>query len=235
MQAMQHNGHGARAGCAIVALLCGAALADTPAARQTSTWPSRAMAFNVTLGVQQWPALSDLRTQPYGTFDDIGLNLSASAHVMWKQTAHSDLMLGLDLGLMGHESDITPPGDFGDLSASVLYLAPSLRWSYRDMRFMRLNLEAGVGVYGAEIKEFINTDFGSLEGTEHFEKWAPGGYVGISFDVPVGRSGRWSINTGARVHYADFGSVGAFGRDLGTLDGPITTWQLGMNRDFGGI
>jgi len=39
---------------------------------------------------------------------------------------------------------------------------------------------------------------------------------------------------GARVHYADFGNVDAYGAGLGRLDGPITTLQLGVSYDWNG-
>lgn len=233
LQAMRHNGGGRCACCAVVALMCGAALANEPA-QDADAWPERVLMVNASLGYQQWPALRDLDTQPFGTFDDGGFNISASAHIPWRNAGRSDLLLGADLGLMSHESSITAPGDFGDLTATVFYLAPSLRWSLRQSRRLRINLEAGAGAYRADLREFIDTDFGSLEGTRHFNAWAPGGFVGVGFDVPVGQTGRWSINTGARVHYADFGNVDAYGADLGRLDGPITTLQLGVSYDWNG-
>ena len=141
---------------------------------------------------------------------------------------------GADLGLMSHESSVTAPGDWGELSADVVYLAPSIRWSWLKPRRVRMNVETGVGLYRAEIHEFIEFGYDFVEGTEHYDRWAPGGFVGVSLDVPVGRTGRWSINTGARVHFVDFGDVSAYGTDLGSLDGPITTLQLGLTWDRGG-
>lgn len=234
MRAMKHNGGGRRACFALGALFCGAALAAAPPVKDDNRWPERMVAFNVTLGAQTWPAAAELNTQPLGTFDEVGLNLAAAVHIPWQTGKHGELLAGLELGLMSHESNIRAPGDIGDVSANVIYLAPSLRWSFREMRFMRVNLDAGAGAYVAEIKEFVQTSFGVAEGTEHFEEWAPGGFVGISFDIPVGRTGRWSINTGARMHLVDFGGVVAFGADLGRLNGPITTLQLGVSYDWNG-
>ncbi len=62
--------------------------------------------------------------------------------------------------------------------------------------------------------------------------WAPGGFPDLGTQVPIDRRDRWSISTSAGVHLADFGNVEAFGRDIGRLDGPVTTFQLGMNYEW---
>jgi hypothetical protein len=57
--------------------------------------------------------------------------------------------------------------------------------------------------------------------------------LGLSIDVPLRFFGDgWAFNTAARVHYAAFADVTALGRNLGGLDGPITTLQLGMSYDW---
>lgn len=218
----------------IVAMLCGAAFAVAGTAQADAPAPARKSTASFLLGAQKWPALHDLDTHPYGTFDKTGWNLAASAHVPVGRGARGEWLVGMDLGLIDHESSITAPGDIGELSADILFLTPSLRWAFRERRRVRVNLEAGAGMYLVAIREFIQLDYDFVEGTRHFEQWAPGGFIGISFDVPVGRTRRWSINTGARMHYVDFGNVGALGTDLGRLDGPITTLQLGMSYDWGG-
>ena len=228
MQAMQHNGGGRRACCAVVALMCAAAVAD---AQPTEVWPKRVLMANVSLGYQRWPALRDLDTQPLGTFDESGLNLAASAHVPWQKGTRSDLLLGLDLGLMDHESDVTAPGDVGDryLPHAVAALVdPPVALAAHQPRSRRGRVSrrhAGVYPYRFRLRSRV-------PGT--IDAWAPGGFAGISFDLPIGRTGRWSVNTGARVHYMDFGNVGALGADLGRLDGPITTLQLGVSYDWNG-
>jgi hypothetical protein len=44
----------------------------------------------------------------------------------------------------------------------------------------------------------------------------------------------WAFNVATRVHYADFGDVDAdaFGKNLGSLSGPIASLQLGMTYDW---
>jgi len=186
------------------------------------------------LGYQHWPAAGDLDTEPFGEFDDGGWHIYGSVHAPWRNLGSGDLRYGLDAGLMSNDSDIRAPGDIGDLAADILYLTPSLKWSFGKSGKTRLNLEAGAGLYWAEIKEFWNSGYGVQEGTQHFEEIAPGGFLGISADFPItaGRDSTWAINLGARVHYADFGEVGALGRDLGNLDGPITTVQIGVTYDW---
>lgn len=190
--------------------------------------------LNVTLGFQQWPALADLSTQPFGTFEEDGLNVNGAAHIPWTHRNRSTFWLGFDIGIMSHESNITAPCDIGQVDTTVFYLAPSLRWSFRPSRKWRINLEAGAGAYRVDMREFIEIGYQFVEGTRHFDAWAPGGFVGFSVDVPFGRTRRWSLNSGARVHYADFGTVDAFGLSAGNLDGPITSFQLGFSYDWKG-
>ena len=188
---------------------------------------------NFAVGYQRWGAVGDLDTEPLGSFDPGGWNAVGSVKRRWREVGRSDLLLGMDLGFMSNDSDIRAPGDLGQVAADVWFLTPSITWSVGGRRSKRLNLEAGAGLYWAEIKEFWNTGYGVAEGTEYFEEIAPGGYLGISADFPVPyREKAWAFNIAARVHYADFGKVEAFGRDLGDLDGPITTLQVGLTYDW---
>ena len=196
--------------------------------------PEIAALLNVSIGLQQWSALGDLDAQPFGTYDTDGMNLSGSAHVPWRRLGRGELLAGMDLGLMVHESDITAPGDIGTIDTDVWYFVPSLRWSLRTSKRVRWNVEAGAGAYRAEMSEWIESGWDIIEGTRHWKAWAPGGFVGASVDLDAGRPGRWSVNSGVRMHYADFGNVDAFGTNVGALDGPIFAWQLGFTYDWNG-
>jgi hypothetical protein len=188
---------------------------------------------NLALGYQKWSAPADLDTEPLGKFDDSGLNAVASINWRWRELDHGVLLFGGDLGFMSNESNIRAPGDIGDLAADIMYLTPSITWSLGGRRSKRLNLEAGAGLYWAEIKEFWNTGYSVAAGTQHFDEISPGGYLGISVDYPLPfKKKAWALNVGARIHYADFGSVEALGANLGDLDGPITTFQVGMKYDW---
>lgn len=208
----------------ILATLMGVAVAD----EEIGNWTG-----NFALGYHHWNAVGDLDTEPLGSFDDGGWNAVGSFNRRWREVGRGDLLFGVDLGFMSNDSDIRVPGDIGELAADIFFLTPSMIWSVGGRRSKRLNFEAGAGLYWAEIKEFWNTGYGAAEGTEHFEEIAPGGYLGISADFPLPVRGEaWAINFAARVHYADFGKVEAFGRDLGDLDGPITTLQIGLTYDW---
>lgn len=217
-------------------LLCGAsrAIGADPGAHPAEAAADLTALLNVSLGMQVWSALDDLDTEPLGRFDDSGLNLAVSAHLPWRRVARGDLLAGLDVGAMAHESDITAPGDIGSVDTILWYFAPSLRWARRTSKRLRWNLEVGAGAYRAEMREFIELGYDFIQGTRHWNGWAAGGFVGASVDVDVGRPGHWSVNTGLRLHHADFGDVEAFGANLGALDGPITTWQLGLTYDWNG-
>jgi len=195
---------------------------------ETGSWTA-----NFALGYQHWNAVGDLDTEPLGSFDDGGWNAVGSVKKRWRGVGRGDLLLGMDLGFMTNDSNIRAPGDIGELAADVFFLTPSLTWSFGGRRSTRLNFEAGAGMYWAEIKEFWDTGYGAAAGTEHFEEIAPGGYIGISADFPVPyKEKAWAMNFAARVHYADFGKVEALGKDLGDLDGPITTLQVGLTYDW---
>ena len=210
------------AACAV--LYCDAVLASETEPAQEST-----LVANVSVGYQRWTALSDLDTEEFGSFEEEGFNVSVSGHGRWKRWGHSTLLLGADLGLMSHDSNIRAPGDIGKLSADVLFLTPSIRLAFGKPRSLHLNLEAGLGLYWADIKEFVGTSYGVVEGRQHFDEIAPGAYVGASIDIPIGKKRRWHVNLGGRVHYADFGTVNALGVNMGRLDGPITSAQLGFS------
>ncbi len=188
---------------------------------------------SVSIGVQQWSALGDLDTGSLGEFESTGYNISDSVHRHWREFAGGDLYFGADLGYMVHDSDITVPGDIDELMADILFLTPSLRWSVNKRRGRRFSVEAGAGIYWSAISEFIETDYGSGWGSRHYEESAPGGYLGLSADLPVFFLGQgWSLNLAGRIHYASFGEVDAFNRKLGSLDGPITTLQFGLTHEW---
>ncbi len=208
----------------IAVAVMGVAAADDENGRWTA---------NFALGYQHWNAVGELDTEPLGSFDDGGWNAVGSVNRRWREVGRGDLLFGMDLGFMSNDSNIRAPGDIGELAADVFFLTPSMAWSFGGRRSARLNLEVGAGLYWAEIKEFYNTGYGVAEGTEHFEEIAPGGYFGISIDLPLPvREKAWAMNIAARVHYADFGKVEALGRDLGDLDGPISTLQVGVTYDW---
>ena len=184
--------------------------------------------FNFGLGYQQWSALGDLNAGELGSFDDTGWNLNGAVHRRWRDLGGGELLLGGDLGWMSFESNITAPGDLGQLDADVYYLTPSVKWAFEDRKQRRYNLEAGAGLYWAEIKEFYSFGYTLQPGTSHWDDTAPGGYVGVSADWPVGDTGRWAVNTALRAHFVDFGQVEALGTELGSLDGAITTLQVGF-------
>ena len=209
---------------ACVIVLCGAAFSGQAEPLGEHLWTG-----NISIGYQQWTALADLDTEKFGTFEEGGFNLSASGHGRWKYWNRSTILLGADLGLMINDSNIRAPGDSGTLSADILFITPSIRWTFGKPHSLRINLESGLGLYWASIREFISTDYGALEGTRHFDEIAPGGYVGTSFDIPLGKMRRWHMNFGGRVHYADFGTVNVIGRNSGELDGPIISVQLGFS------
>jgi hypothetical protein len=200
-----------------------------------ATVPSR-WTGSITFGLQQWPALGELDTEPFGEFEETGFNISGSIHRRMRHLARGELLFGGDMGWMIHESNITAPGDWQELVGDIIFLTPSAKWTFGGgRRETRFSLEAGVGLYWTLISEFLSDGGGIGTGTRHYEEYAPGGYVGMSLDVPVRFLGDvWAINVATRVHYADFDDVdaGAFGKNLGSLSGPIASLQLGMTYDW---
>lgn len=86
MNSIRGHGHRPHRYRTAISLMCIAASALTRADSEDERG-RRLVSLVASLGVQQWPAVRDIATQPDGSFGETGLNPSLRIHVLWQQTA----------------------------------------------------------------------------------------------------------------------------------------------------
>ena len=185
--------------------------------------------FEAALGVQSWPALSDLDVAQDGSFDNIGFNLGMAVHFPWKRIGRSELLAGVDLAFLSNESDIGFTSD--TLVARNAYITPSLKWMFANS----YSLDAGIGYYYLDMAE-IAGEYPAYFETRLWDEGAVGGYVGATVDIPNrDPSKNHGISINLKVHFVEFGRVSdelivapvTLGPDAGDLSGPIYAIQFG--------
>jgi hypothetical protein len=186
--------------------------------------------FEIAIGAHSWPGLADLDAARHGEFDAVGFNISFAAHWPVKRMSDSELLAGIDLGLLANDSDIRFIS--GSITARNAYLAPSVKWMFG--RKHRYSLDAGIGYYLQDITEVIS-DYPLYGETQLWEEAAAGGYLGGTIDFRGGEPSRSNgMMMSLKIHFVDFGTVRdegrlppTLGQDAGRLSGPIYVYQLG--------
>jgi hypothetical protein len=212
-------------------LWLGVGLAEPPTTPEPRT-PST-LAFGI--GVSYWPDVHDLdpAQSPFadqlGLFHTWGFELELGYHRRVARTAGTDLMLGVDFGVLSHENSrdldaiLFPSGVVidGTLAANVLFLTPSVRWVVAGSSKWRFFVGGGVGYYDVEFSQFLEDSF---ESDELFDESALGGYACAGFDRRLSaKSARWRLRIENKVHFVDFGSTDSYAPGAGELEGPIST------------
>ena len=186
----------------------------------------------VTLIIQSWPALADLRPEAGGSFDAVGYGLAGAMHWPVKRFRDSELLLGFDVGITSSQS--STPGVLDELLARRLFVSPSIKWMFGDTH--RFSLGAGIGWHLLDMAEASSGYGGTGSEIEYWEDSIVAPYVGATWDVKAGATNMaGAFSVGLKVHFVDFGSVhdqGAFlpptlGPSAGDLSGPIIVLQLG--------
>ena len=187
--------------------------------------------WEIGIGVQSWPALADLEVASDGSFDEIGFNLSFAVHVPVSRLGRSELLAGVDLGLLSNESNIRFTSD--TLIARNGYITPSIKWMFG--RGHRYSLDAGIGYYLQDVAE-VAGEYPEFRETQLWEEGSVGGYVGGTFDFGNAQPGKsHGIMLSVKVHFVEFGRVRdeagfpppTLGQDAGDLSGPIYAAQIG--------
>lgn len=203
-------------------------------AQESDEAPS-GLRWELWLAATYWPSLGDLQPQAGGSFDSYGFGLGGSAHWPMAETENSEFLLGAELAVLGHESDI--PSFLDDVSGTDGYVALSAKWMLGDNR--PVSLDAGYAYHFVDITHFEDDYF--YYDSEDFESWddnASGPFVGLTWDTWAGRAGKnGGISLAFAVHFVDFGTVRdenidllpVLGPDAGTLDGPIYFLQIGYS------
>ena len=213
----------AAAACLVSSVLAAApsiATAQEEQVTQTSSKPHWRLAL--ALGAQAWPALADLQPGAGGGFDSVGMVVDIAVH--GPSPFGNGWLLGLDVGMSYTDSDVT--GLFTDMSGETLYLTPSVKI---PLGGTPLYLDLGLGYYRADFSE-IDCDLWYYEGCidlgERWSKSTFGGYVGTTWDIPMGKTGG-AIALSLRMNFADFGTPSALGQSPGQLDGPSAVFLVG--------
>jgi hypothetical protein len=186
--------------------------------------------YEIAVGAHSWPALADLDAARAGEFDAVGFSINLSAHWPVKRWSDSELLAGIDLGLLSNDSNIRFISE--SISALNLYLVPSVKWMFG--RTHRYSLDAGFGYYAQDITEFVS-DYPLYWETQLWEESAAGGYLGGTIDFRGGEPSRaHGVMMSLKIHFVDFGTVRdegrlppTLGQDAGRLTGPIYVYQLG--------
>ncbi|MEQ1801940.1 MAG: outer membrane beta-barrel protein [Gammaproteobacteria bacterium] len=181
-----------------------------------------------TMGIDNWSDLGDVQPFLGGSFDDTGFGLDLGVHWLVGRTGPADVLLGFNLGGFFHDSNVRGIEEGEDLAASVVYLAPSVKFAFGSPGGRRLYVDAGIGYYGAAIDEMESDCYFGCDSYEYYDDDTLGGYAGLSADFPLGaRMGGVRLTTGFAVHFVDFDSPVELD-GASSLDGPIYAFQVGL-------
>jgi hypothetical protein len=187
--------------------------------------------YEIAVGAHAWPGLADVEPVADGSFDEVGLSISAAVHWPVWRFDDSELMVGGDLGLFTNESSI--PFITDDIIARAGYVAPSVKWMFG--RHHRYSLDAGLGYYLLDIAE-VAGEYPAIFETQLWEDDAIGAYIGGTLDISGGRPGKSrGLMLSAKVHFVEFSRVrdetpffpATLGQDAGDIKGPVYMFQIG--------
>jgi hypothetical protein len=208
---------------------------------QETPLPRKKNYFSILGGAVYWQNLGELEhtlsgpgSGPFGDFKEWGYNIEIAYHRLITQWLGNDIQLGMDFGLFFNENErdfqlpIPPGGETLeiDLNSRGLYLTPSVRMLIGKYGSTRLFLGAGVGFY---MVDFVEQLPGGDEVYEFAEKEAIGGYLSAGVGFPLSSPpDKLILRFEAKVHFVNFGDLGAFAPGAGDLKGPIYMFQTGI-------
>ena len=211
------------AGILVAALLAFPAMASA----QTQETPERGR-FAATFGAGLWPDLGDVRPFLGGSFDEAGFAFDLAFHWPVGHLGPATVLAGGNIGGSFHDSNVPGVEEGEDLTATAVYLTPSLKLAFGRPGQNQLYLDAGVGYYNAAIDEQEDGCFFSCNIYEYYDDGAIGGYVGLSADFPFGNGIRgFRLTTSVQVHFVNLEDPVELDNDA-VLGGPIYTLQAGV-------
>jgi hypothetical protein len=202
--------------------------------------PRKKNYFSILGGAVYWQNLGELEhslsgtgSGPFGDFKEWGYNVEIGYHRLITQFLGSDIQLGMDFGAFFNENEtdfqlLIPPG--GEtleiaLNSRGLYLTPSVKMVIGKYGSTRLFLGAGVGFY---MLDFVEQLPDGDEVYEFAEKETIGGYLSAGVGFPLSPPDRLILRIEGKVHFVNFGDLGAFAPGAGDLKGPIYMFQAGI-------
>lgn len=192
-----------------------------------------AMRWEIWLAASHWSGISDLLPSAGGSFDEVGFGVGGGAHWPVATGARGDLLLGLEGGILSHDSDIQ--GDFEDLISRDGYIAFSAKWIPGTPT--GISFDVGYAYHLIDMSQ-VDDDWYYYEEFESWEDSAGGPFVGVSWDTWAAREGKNAgLSLGLEVHFVDFETVRdediyitpVLGPNAGTLDGPMYLFQFGYS------
>jgi hypothetical protein len=202
--------------------------------------PRKKNFFSIFLGAVYWQNLGELEhtlsssgSGPFGDFKEWGYNLEMAYHRLITQWLGNDIQLGVDFGIFFNENERdfqlpVPPGGETveiDLNSRGLYLTPSVRMVIGKHGSTRVFLGAGVGLY---MVDFVEQLPDGDELYEFAEKETIGGYLSAGVGFPLSSTDRLILRIEGKVHFVNFGDLGAFAPGAGDLKGPVYMFQAGI-------
>lgn len=159
-----------------------------------------------------------------GLYETEGLGLDAGIEGSIARWGSSLVLVGFNVGAIGFGSNVYLESFEDDSSLELWYANGTATFRFGQRGAQYFDVDLGLGWYGA-LNMYI--DCTAIPNCFESETTASslGGFVGVSGAVWQG------LTLGARVHYADFGTVGSIGPESGTLEGPIFAAYVGW--EFG--
>lgn len=180
----------------------------------------------VGLSYASWSALGDLEPAGRGgPFDSTGVGMEVEGYTSIHRTGANWLFGGIVLGTPGFNTSLLEEDEVKAESAlDLLYMSLLAKYRFQDPGEKYIDIDAGLGYYLASSKYIDCVAIPDCFNAEA-DSSTLGGFVGIS-GRPVS-----GLVLGARVHFAEFGTIEAIGPDSGDLGGPIfvayASWEFG--------
>lgn len=179
----------------------------------------------ISFSYANWSNLGDIEPAGRGgPFETDGFGYDAGIEGSVTRWGTSLVLVGFNLGMSGFNSNVYLEGFEDTSSLDLFYANGTATFRFGEKGEQYFDVDVGLGWYMAS-----NMYIDCMAIPDCFQSEInvsrPGGFLGISGAVWRG------LTLGARVHYADFGTIDSIGPDSGPLAGPIYTAYLGW--EFG--
>jgi hypothetical protein len=202
----------------LLLLLFAAATAVQVHADQIDDIFSKHWGVRIGLSHSSWGGLGDL--EPIGRggpFESTALGMEIEGYFSVAKSGDNWVYGGLATGIAGYNTGLIVDNDAEDESAlDTLYINAVVKYRFREPGRDYIEVEGGLGYYLASSKYIDCSVVPDCFGAEA-DSSTVGGFIGVGGRV-LG-----ALVIGARVHYANFGTIEAIGPDSGELSGPILT------------
>jgi hypothetical protein len=215
-----------------------ATAATAPVAQAPTPRPKNQV--DVMFGASYWNDLGDLDTSggivpnAVGDFDSWGWAFDFGYdRVVWSNR-DVDMSVGIESGWSTFASDGRGfSGGASDISSSMWYLTPAMRWHFPLSRQATLIAGVGAGYYGFSIDEVSTYYYGWYYGYDARtlnQDDAFGGFASVAFDFDLAPGA--AIRLDNKVHIVEFDGVDTLLPNESSVDGPIWTIEIGFAYKF---